>query len=384
MAFDAIALAAAYRVRASERVVVTPWLRAHYQQPWHTRDEADGSPDYFQTTGTRGTAGVAVSTEVSPRVQVHAGAEGYVEYSEVGAGAPDVQLFPGGATEITHESASAYVEADLRTEWVDVTAGGRAEAHSDYGATAVPRIAATTSIDRAHAKLLVAQGYRAPSIQNLRIEPEIEPERMTNLELEAGYRFGDHVSAIIDVFDGTLKNPIVYGFDGQGMNETYANYTQTGSRGVELDLRTRGDRGFATLAYSFFTAAGKNVVDRSAVPGSRARLLAAPRHKLTLHGAIAAGPRVVIGGAVVVLGPRHAVVGVDAGMRPTYGVIDTDVVLNATVHVRDVGVAGLDVSLGLHDALDARPLMLQPYASGHAPYPGPGREVLLRVSYERP
>jgi hypothetical protein len=44
---------------------------------------------------------------------------------------------------------------------------------------------------------------------------------------------------------------------------------------------------------------------------------------------------------------------------------------------------GLEPGAGVRDLLDAGTVFVQPYPGGHAPLPGNGREVWLRLRYDR-
>ncbi len=52
------------------------------------------------------------------------------------------------------------------------------------------------------------------------------------------------------------------------------------------------------------------------------------------------------------------------------------------VHGYGMLVPGLEAGIGMYDIADQRPPVLQPYAGGHAPLPGAGRETILRLGYE--
>jgi hypothetical protein len=45
-------------------------------------------------------------------------------------------------------------------------------------------------------------------------------------------------------------------------------------------------------------------------------------------------------------------------------------------------VPGLELGAGVYDIADQRYEYLQPYNGGHAPLPGPGRELVFRIAYE--
>src|SRR5262249_39710472 len=155
-------------------------------------DFVAGTFFYFGTTSTRATAGVSLASDLTEQISLAVGGEGYVERSVVDDRSPPEQLFDGHH-QITYVDGTAYAESTLHAPAVDVTAGARAEVHSVTGLTVVPRLAATTTQGPFHAKALVAQGFRAPSVQNLRLNPDIHAERTTTFELELGYQIGRHL-----------------------------------------------------------------------------------------------------------------------------------------------------------------------------------------------
>ena len=44
-------------------------------------------------------------------------------------------------------------------------------------------------------------------------------------------------------------------------------------------------------------------------------------------------------------------------------------------------IKGLTVGLGVYDALNQKFKFIQPYDGGHAPLPGPSREIIFRLNY---
>ena len=44
-------------------------------------------------------------------------------------------------------------------------------------------------------------------------------------------------------------------------------------------------------------------------------------------------------------------------------------------------IKGLSVGLGVYDALNQKFKFIQPYNGGHAPLPGPSREIIFRLHY---
>lgn len=174
----------------------------------------------------------------------------------------------------------------------------------------------------------------------------------------------------------------MFGSDATTLAEHYTNAGDTGTGGVEAQLKTRYAWMTGTLAYSFYTAAHQNDVESYTVPGHGDLLLAAPAHKLTLSlGAMLWRDHVHSGVTVVYLGPRYELLApATDGSKRVSAEPDT-VLVSANVSYRNLGVRGLELTAGVQNALGQLYRVAQPYDGGHAPYPLASREVYLRLSY---
>ena len=56
--------------------------------------------------------------------------------------------------------------------------------------------------------------------------------------------------------------------------------------------------------------------------------------------------------------------------------------VNLYLRYRDLLVPGLELGGGVYNVADQRSSYLQPYNGGHAPLPGPSRELVFRIAYE--
>ncbi len=376
-----------YALRIGKALTVTPLVSYKRQYPWHVSDQA--SVLYTERYVERLRAGVTASYDVLEPLNVLVGVEGYQDTGKVTNPATigiGLQTDNGnGRLRVRYQNFSAYAQG-LYQGVVNVTAGARYEAHSEYGDSFVPRFALTKVYGPVHGKLLVSRAFRGPGIQNIRLNDAITPERTTVFEAEAGVQLGEHVFLAANLFDITIDDPIVYTSttDASGaLVEQYANLDQTGSRGVEVEGRLRHPRVQATLGYSFYSAAGKNKVVPYEVPGSTSQLLAAPQHKLTLSSSIK-----IIGGlsanpSLIALSDRAFVssLGDDLGAPKTIGKLDAALLLNLYLSYRDLGLKGLDVGAGVYNLLDQRVPFPQAYAADHNPLPSQSIEVLGKVGY---
>jgi outer membrane receptor protein involved in Fe transport len=210
---------------------------------------------------------------------------------------------------------------------------------------------------------------------------DIRPERTTVYEAELGWQPLDGVSLVANVFDLTVKKPLVYSFAGL---DAYTNEGRTGSRGVEAELQLRHRRSSATLSYAFYSASGKNRVPEYAVAGDRTLLAGFAGHKLIATARVRPTRHVVLSPTITWLSERAFFDGTEAAGDPAAGRIGSRTYVDLFASWQDVGGArGLEVGVGVRDLLDEGSVYVQPYPGGHAPLPGNGREVWVRARYER-
>jgi outer membrane cobalamin receptor len=369
-----------YDLAIRDDLRLTPRLALTRQTPWEIVDES--SELFYSKTVQRFTAGLALSYDPTELVNVLTGAELYSDRARLNSTTlTGLQTMFGERTEVAYHTVATYAQVLANHRLANLTLGARYEHHSAVGSSLVPRIALTKVVGRFHAKLLASQAFRAPGVENINLSPgDLQPEKTTVIEAEAGYEIGDHMFVAVNAFDVTIRKPIVYDYDQATMAEVYQNFGRTGTRGVEIDYRVKFPRGSADLSYSYYTAAGKNAVDLYRVPDRDDVLLAFPAHKLAMSGSIKLHRGLSLNPSAVIYGERH---GYTAGAdgNPVIGRHGPTALVNVFLRYRDL-LPGLDLGAGIHDLADQRFEYLQPYSGGHAPLPGPGRELVVRVAYE--
>jgi outer membrane receptor protein involved in Fe transport len=281
-------------------------------------------------------------------------------------------------------TAAGFAQFLWPNEYVNFTVGGRIEAHSEFGVEAVPRIALTRVFDNGlHAKLLAAQAFRTPSFLNKSLEGAVDPdnkvtlERTSVLEAELGYRITDEVSVVGNGFITQIKDPIIYTYVVDADAEAYFNRGQTATFGGELEGRLRDDALDVMVSYAYYRRLGETV-EEYAVPGSSS-LLGAARHKLSGRVIIEVMPELVIAPSFSLSFGRYAY---SAESPEVPGPLDPELLVGLAATGRNLFVPGLDVTVFAHDLFDTIEQFPQPYTGGHAPLPGPGRQIGLRLSYD--
>lgn len=377
-----------YDWRPWSGLTITPLVSSKRQLPWNSGGffgEYVTVPEFYSKIADRHLASVVVSADVAPTVNIVGGADGRIDAAEAisspggdytGINGP----FAGNSPTVSYWNLAAFGQALLKTPVANITAGARVENHSQYGASFVPRVGVTKSLDKLHAKLLVSGAFKAPGIENIRLNSEVKSERTRVVEAELGYQLFDNLSVTASAFDIDLNDPIVYTYDVETSEENYSNFPRTGSRGLELELRIRDKWGYATFAYSYTSSEGKNDVELYDV-GRPDVLRGLAGHKLTANTSFSLTEHASVSPSLVVLSERFGFLGVEGvavGRSPPVALA------NLAVRYEDLLTDGLDVTLSVHNALDQDFRYIQPYGgkgSDHAPVPAPSREVMAQVTY---
>jgi outer membrane cobalamin receptor len=372
------AVDARWAARASESLTITPQVTYRWERPWQAR--TPDLPDlYYDVTNERVTARVGAAWAAHRAVDVRAGVEASAERGRVNDF--DLGMLDyAGRPSVTYRSGAAFAEVDATTPWVNALVGARVDRHSAFGTAFVPRLALTRLFAPFHAKLLVSGAYRAPSIENVNYGTDLKPERTRVFEAEVGWQ-GGPIYLAANAFHVTIEDPIVFAFDGA---DVYTNEGETGSRGVEATAELRRGTVTASATWSWYTAVGRNEVAAYAVDGHPDLLLGFAGHKVVAQGTWRPTRHLLVSPAVTWLSPRYGYLSADPGGAPVQGRIGARTAIDLYLAWQDAGVRGLEVGLGVRDALDQGALYVQPYPGGHPPLPGLGREVMARVRWDPP
>ncbi len=361
-------------------VTLLPRITYRWEKPWQ-----EANPDftdlYYDVTNQQVKGRLALEWDTFVGPSLVAGVEGAVEQGRVADFSLGLLSYAGKPS-VTYSWVAGFAEFEYDSRWVNLLAGARVESHSAFGTAFVPRLAATHVFGAFHAKLLASGAYRTPSIENVNyaVDGDIAPERTTDYEAEIGWMPSDGLYLVANVFDMTIKKPIVFSFSGL---DAYTNEDRTGSRGVEGELQLRFGASTASASYAYYTATGQNRVAAYAVAGDSSRLVGFAGHKVIATARIRPSRHLVISPTVAWYSPRAAYDGTEASGDPAVGRIGQKTYADLFVGWQDVGAKGLELGIGVRDAFDQRTFYVQPYQGGHAPLPGNGREVWLTLRYER-
>lgn len=372
-----------YDAKVGNRVTVTPRLSYRRNTSWRTRQENDYA-SYYDPVTSRATAELFAAIEPVDSLDLLSGVAYSLDEYWVATSAdgrvqedPEDRLF-GGPGKDTYGNAAVFAQALWSTRIVDLSAGARWENHSRFGASFVPRVAATRVFGRFHAKLMGSQAFRAPSMDNIDYNQDIEPERTTAFEAEVGYRLADRLFVTANAFDLTIDDTIVYTVDDEDV-DNYYNLGQSGTRGLEVEAQGRVRSADLFGGYAFYFADGKNEVEPYQVGDEPDALLGSPQHKISAGTRVRLPRGLYAGSTVVWLGERWGYLRGDEDGNPVLDRQRSLTMVNAFAGWHSAA-RRLDVSVGIYNVLDEPYTHIQPYDGAHTPLPAEPREVAARVS----
>lgn len=345
-----------------------PRVSFQYSKPWNENDEHFP----YDKTVRHYTGGLTAFYEPGGALSVLAGAEFEREDIKVGARTAADASYGGGRDEAWFENLALFAQTSLDLSVLTFTAGGRLDSHSSAGSDFSPRLAVTSRIEDFHFKAIYSGGFREPTVENLRLTPDIQPERTIAAELEAGYKLSENLFVSANVFDIKIDRTVLY---QSGPVENYVNSGRTGTRGYGLDLKFNKGGNRLELLYSAYSAS-RNTVAYTTPPDDKSAMLGLPRHKAVLNSRWALSERTTLSPSLIYLSRRYGYYATGA-VKAYDASLQTDIYL----HTRDAFIDGLDVGLGIYDAFGTGYSYIQSYNGGHAPLPAASREIMLKAAY---
>jgi outer membrane cobalamin receptor len=369
--FDAYFAEASREFRLGENLTLTPSFEYSFQEPFNGFDAVeyprDKSSHFSKIT-------LLSAYSASERLNFSGGAEFSLDKALLADTTPAAYYFRGGRKSVAYRNEAVFLEGVAEYPFGLLSAGARYDRHEKFNPAFSPRLAWTRIFGRLHLKAIYNKAFKAPGIDNLDSNPDLRPEKTTVTEFETGYKATDNFFLSANIYDIRINDPII--FDVTTGVQKYVNYRHTGTRGFDLTTRLKKDWGYADITYSHYAAAANKVDAYDAGAGSSA-LLAFPRNKFTLNSSVKLSSGLSANPSAVYY----------AGRRGYYAAGSTkrfkDVLLaNVNFAANNLLGGRLELALGVYDIFNSGYSYLQPYDGGHAPLPGPSREIRTRLSYK--
>ena len=374
-----------YDYQLNDKIKLTPLFRYKRQNPWTANSDAARELDngdfeglFYDRVIHHSLGELTMNVNFSPKVNLIAGTQYNVDR---GTTVPGYEYSSTNGLELEFSNFSFFTQGLFKLDIANITIGARYNNHEQFGASFVPRLGLTKVIDKFHAKLLISQAFRAPSVDNIDSNPAIDPELTTVFEIEAGYQLTNNMFITANFFDISIEDPIVYFYDPDTDEEGYDNFEGTGTRGVEVEYKYKGKWGTLGANYSFYTAHGDNRVEFYAVPDNEDRLLGFAQSKTNIYGSISLSRNMSLSPTITILGERQGFAMADANDEPVLATFDPVLFANIFLQYRNLLTENLTVGVGAYNLTDNDYAFIQPYNSGHSPLPASSREVILKMAY---
>lgn len=370
-------LDAKYTIKINDKLTITPRISYTYTRPWASLDRDSLYASVFSLEYDKRFRSSLISNyRPSSNLTFTLGSEFWYD-----AAYDDVAFF-NDKNYIDFNNIAFFTQFLYKTKFINITAGARYDDHSFYPSTFVPRFGLTKAWEKFHFKLLYSNAFRAPSVQNinLSINQSIKPERTSVAELELGYIFSSNFSSTINFYDITTKDPIIY-FVSENNEEGYVNQKETGTRGAELELRYKGKKGFVEVTYSYYSTAGKAVVNTFAVSEDKNQLLGLAPQKLTIWANQTLYKNLKLNTSLVWLSSKYAYNQETQNGELILKKFDATTLFNISLMYKDFLREGINVSVGIQDLFNQSPLFMQPYDGAHAPLTSLSREFIFKINY---
>ncbi len=361
-----------YSFNISDKIKITPKINWKNQKPWQFIDF--DSYKIYNTSNNRHTGLIISEYTINEDATLICGAEYFLEQ---GKKEETNVFYNNGKKEIQYSDLAFFTEGIFTPEIANITLGARFENHSEFGFAFVPRIGITKKIERWHQKILYSQSFKAPTIANIDINPNIEPETSDIIEMETGYEITDNMLLTLNFFDIIIRNPIVYLWD-DNTGDSYVNYDKTETNGVEIQYRIKGNWGLVNTTYSFYRAAYNGVPDYN-IENHDQILGAYPNYKITLNSSIKISEKLTINPSYLFYSDRYTYLYNELGNLELKKFAPSNLI-NFTISYENM-IKGLGISLGIYDILNEKYSFINAYKAGIDPIPTAGREIYLKLSY---
>jgi outer membrane receptor protein involved in Fe transport len=380
--FESYLAEAKYLIAPNERLSIVSKFNLKYQVPYNN----PAGELHYDRSVWRLSGNSTASYDFTERVNLVAGADFYSDLEKDRAPDPD-SVFANGSKSVSYHNVSAFAQGLFKLPYTNVIVGGRYDNHSASGSAFSPRIGITGPFKKFHYKLIWSRAFRAPGIENINLPDQdgtpVKPERTTVTEIELGYKPSDNMFLTLNMFDITIKDPIIYFYDANSDTEWYRNASRTGSAGFELEYRLKYSRGYAAASYSYASQGigssqhfDKNKVDAWAVPGHRDMVLGLPQQKLAFNGSYQLS-HFSLNPSLSIISSRYGYN--SAGELERHKPV---CLLNAFVRYTPPTMKDFAIGAGVYNIAGRKYDYIQPYTGGLPSHPGPSREFIVRFEYK--
>jgi outer membrane cobalamin receptor len=283
---------------------------------------------------------------------------------------------------VQFRNQAGFGELTWKTYWFNIIAGGRIEYNSVYGAAVVPRFALTKNFEKISIKLLTNKSFKAPTLENLNLQDAngLKPELTSVFELELGYKIGRKSYFTLNGFYNDQRNTILYLFNQDDGLEYYSNGGRLSNYGTEAEFIYRDSLWNIRTSWSWYSFKNGLMPELYTIPDNESLVLNFPQHKFATTITRTLPKDWHINLTSQFISARYLYTGVDS--QGNYGIskCPPNVMLSFCVNKINM-LPGFDFSLAVHNILNSKYVMGQPYAGDLAPVRSLSREAVIRLTW---
>jgi outer membrane cobalamin receptor len=373
--FESHLIGLQYVWKVNPNFSITPRINFKNQKPWTSSNELAGDTTYYtNVNNTRYSGRLLMDYQPWKVFNVLAGAEFFQDNSKLLTKEP-YMTFTNGNQTVHYINVAGFLQGTVKTKKITGVLGFRYNWHNLFDPVLVPRASINGTFGFFHTKLLYSKAFRAPTIYNLEVNPGIKPETVDVAEFELGFTIAKKVQWNANLYYMKVKNPIAY-FQN-GIVENYYNFSQSGTFGIETDIKYKDNFGFINLSYSFYDILKNTVPIYQFMDTTIMAFPAFAKHQFKANASIKIIPNFYFNPSGIFYSTRYYynIDGTDATLPPCF-------LLNAFINYNNIFTKGLTAGVGVYDILGVNFQFPQAYNSGYRPLPGPGREIILKLSYQ--
>lgn len=359
-----------------------------YCNPWSFNgysDPQDSSYNFYVIKAYRMGAQSTFNWDPKPWLSLNVG----MSYSIDEGRKPAQSIFQRDQVNtVQYVNYAAYAQSYFKLRFANITLGARQDVSTAFGQSFNPRLGITKKVGVANFKLLYASSFRAPAIENIQYSlanKTLKAEESKTIELETSIKLGKRMYASVNLFDISTSNAITYyvrtDTSGIGDPDGYKNASnKIGSQGVEAEYKYKSSKLSVGLIYSYYTLQNK-LVDSTNLVMTNARLsLGNAQHKFALYASYKLSHKIFMSPSLNYLSARYAFTSLDALGKPLLQTIDPQLVFNLYFGSNQL-VKNCALGVGINNITNSKIWYIQTYNSLHAPLPGLGRDIYLKLNY---
>ena len=373
--------ALSHDINIGKKWKLVPKVQYHFQQPWRSEvaeGSADGTP--FHVNTNRFTGQLNATGEITKNFNVIAGFNYFkdISFDQV----PESVFLRTGTSRFEYSNSAFFAQGlYTRNNWT-LVGGARFNFNSMFDAAVTPRTGITYVNEKWHFKALYSKSFRAPSTQNLDAAENIYPELTDVMEIETGIAIGKHLYLTVNGFNIYTTDPIIYYFDTLTNSDGYTNFSRTGSQGAEFSLCYKKARTLLETHFTWYTASKSSTTSIYMIEGVDDEFLGMAPFKGSLIYRYKICKSWTANLTGIYHSEKYAVTRVDEiTEEQTFSRLNALILFNLNIEYASKRHKGAGIAFGVRNITDQTPWYVQPYKSNHAPLPGMGRELTIKLFY---